>query len=61
MTTTSNELEIIKIIEENGWNVKEIAQKLLEERGMNEQLIEKNQELKDTIKELREEENEIAD
>ena len=59
--TTSNELEIIKIIEENGWNVKEIAQKLLEERGMNEQLIEKNQELKDTIKELREEENEIAD
>jgi hypothetical protein len=50
-----NEIEIFKRIEECGWNIKEMAIKLLEVESMNSQLIEQNQKLKEIKLELEEE------
>ena len=57
-----NDIDIFKVLEENGFNIKQVVEKYLEEKNMNEQLIEKNQQLKQIIDDLKQEaENEIIE
>lgn len=49
------DIEILKKIEESGWNIKELAIKLIESERMNDQLIEKLQKLKEVKEDLEEE------
>jgi len=42
-----SEIDIFKVIEENGFNIKQIVEKLLEKDNMIEQLLEKIEELKE--------------
>lgn len=45
--STSNELEIVKVLEENDWNVKDMADRIVELQKLVDQLVEKNKQLEE--------------
>lgn len=45
--TTSDELGLIKVIEESGWNIKELARKYVDSQIMVDQLLEKIEKIKE--------------
>ena len=46
-----SEIDIFKILEENGFNIKQVIEKMVDQQTMIDQLLEKIEELKKIIKE----------